>query len=340
MFNISLILLNKKIIEKLFSQNIFPIHMTNPMQIIYKTPTWLTILLGCLLLIWQTYNGSISQEIQIFFFVSLIFLTGIPHGALDHLIQKATDNQQQRPYRFAEFMIKYVVIMVVYGLLWYFFSGLSFVVFICISAWHFGETDLENVPPNARIWAFTRLIYGFYVLAFILLTHATEASEIIQRMVEPQGKIMQIWNFIHQNVKQILYLLGLSLSTIFIVAQSEYFVKFDKIRVLRLILILLLSVKLPLLPAFALYFGGWHALCAFDTIHDYLRKDYPALTFKAVYLKALPFTILAFVFLGIFYWVSQYFTHLYSPFPILFIFISLITLPHLLIANQMNSRAK
>jgi beta-carotene 15,15'-dioxygenase len=314
--------------------------MANPIQIIYKTPTWLTVVLGCLLLIWQTCYGTISQNVQVFFFIALIFLTGIPHGALDHLIQKTTDQQQQKTYDFWGFILKYLIIMGVYGLLWYFFSGFSFVIFIGISAWHFGETDLENVPPHAQIWAFTRLIYGFYILAFILLTHATEASEIIERMVEPQGTIIQIWNFIHQNVKQILYLLGLSLSTIFIVAQSEYFVVFDKIRVLRLFLILLLSIKLPLLPAFALYFGGWHALCAFDTIHDYLKKDYPDLTFKTIYLKSLPFTILALIFLGIFYWISQSYTHIYNPFPILFVFISLITLPHLLIASQMNSHAK
>jgi len=311
--------------------------MANPVKILLKTPTWLTIILGSLLLVWQTFQGKLSQEIQITFFVSLILLTGIPHGALDHLIQRATDNQKNKVYNFRRFTFKYLLIMVLYGLLWYFFSGISFIIFLVISAWHFGETDLENVPQNSQIWSFTKLLYGFFVLAFILLTHSKEVSPILVRMINPASKTMEVWEFIQRNVKPILYLLGLFLTTIFIVAQSEYFIKFNRVRLLRLFLILLLSIYLPLLPAFALYFGGWHALCAFDTIHKYLQKDYPSITFKSVYLKALPFTVVALIFLSIFLWYCHNYTQTYKPFPILFIFISLITLPHLVISHQMNS---
>jgi Brp/Blh family beta-carotene 15,15'-monooxygenase len=155
-------------------------------------------------------------------------------------------------------------------------------------------------------------------------------------MVGNQPDVLAFWHFINLNVKQILYLLGLSFTTIFIIAQSEYLINFDKIRFFRLSLILISSVWLPLLPAFALYFGGWHALCAFDNIHDYLRKDYPTLSFKLIYFKTLPLTFLAIVFLGAFLWYCNVYIQHYSPFPILFIFISLITLPHLIIAHQMN----
>ena len=206
-----------------------------------------------------------------------------------------------------------------------------------ISAWHFGETDLDKAPKNIQVWSFTRLFYGFYLLAFILLTHSGEVNVIIIKMLSNQQDAIDVWVFAQKNVKQILYLLGLLLSTIFIIAQSEHYVVFDKVRAVRLSLILGLSVFLPLLPAFALYFGGWHALCAFDTIHNYLRKDYPALSFNTVYYKALPFTILAIIFLGCGFWYVQHYALQYDPFPILFIFISLITLPHLVIANQMSN---
>lgn len=306
------------------------------LKVFVKTPTWLTVLLGLILLIWQFFQGSLPQNIQVIFFASLILLTGIPHGALDHLIQEATDKKLNKKYYFSGFIIKYILIMALYALAWFWFSGLSLLTFLIISAWHFGETDLEKVPKNALIWSFTRLIYGFYILAFILLTHIEEVRPIVNKMVENQTNMIIFWNFVNLNVKQILYLLGLSFTTIFIVAQSEYLVKFDKIRTLRLGLILVLSAWLPLLPAFALYFGGWHALCAFDNIHDYLRKDHPDLTFKLVYLKSLPFTFVAAIFLCGFILYNNLYVHHFDPFPILFVFISLITLPHLLIAHQMN----
>jgi Brp/Blh family beta-carotene 15,15'-monooxygenase len=209
-------------------------------------------------------------------------------------------------------------------------------VFLTISAWHFGETDLEKVPKNALIWSFTRLIYGFYILAFILLTHIEEVRPIVTKMLNDQQNALNIWQIMVLNVNQILYLLGLSFTTIFIIAQSKHYIKFDKIRIVRLILIILLTAYLPLLPAFALYFGGWHALCAFDNIHNYLRKDLPNLSFKLVYLKALPFTVVSIAFLCVFLGYCNVYMQRFDPFPMLFIFISLITLPHLIITHQMN----
>ncbi len=305
-----------------------------------KVPTWLTVFIGLILLYWQYFQGNLPQSFQIVFFVSLILLTGIPHGALDHLIQEATDKKFNRVYSAKIFLIKYLTIMALYALAWYLFSGLSLLVFLLISAWHFGETDLEKAPQNVLIWSCTRLIYGFYILAFILLTHLNEVQPIVNKMIGNQQSIMTFWNFITLNVKQILYLLGLSFTTIFIVAQSEFLIHFNKIRIFRLGIILIISSYLPLLPAFALYFGGWHALCAFDNIHDYLRKDHPSLSFKIVYLKTLPFTVLAILFLCAFLWYCRTYTQNFDPFPILFIFISLITLPHLIIAHQMNHDTK
>lgn len=305
-------------------------------NIFMKTPTWITVLLGFILLIWQFFQGTLPQNVQVTFFVSLILLTGIPHGALDHLIQETTDKKLNKAYDIKIFLVKYLFIMAVYALAWFWFSGLSLLIFLLISAWHFGETDLEKVPKNVIIWSFARLIYGFYILAFILLTHVNEVQPIVIKMVGNQNSVLAFWNFINLNIKQILYLLGLSFTTIFIVAQSKYLINFDKIRFLRLTLILISTAWLPLLPAFALYFGGWHALCAFDNIHNYLRTDYPSLSFKFVYFKTLPFTLLAITFLCGFLWYCNVYTQHYDPFPILFIFISLITLPHLIIAHQMN----
>jgi len=308
-------------------------------DIFIKTPTWVTVLLGFILLVWQFFQGNLPQNVQVIFFVTLILLTGIPHGALDHLIQKATNKKLNKTYSIRTFLLKYLLIMTIYAFAWFWFSGLSLMVFLLISAWHFGETDLEKVPNDVIIWSFTRLIYGFYILAFILLTHIKEVQPIVIKMLGNQNALLGFWNFINLNIKQVLYLMGLSFTTIFIIAQSKYLINFDKLRVLRLSLILISTACLPLLPAFALYFGGWHALCAFDNIYDYLRKDHPSLSFKVVYLKTLPFTLLAIAFLCGFIWYCNVYTQHYDPFPILFIFISLITLPHLIIAHQMNHTA-
>lgn len=309
------------------------VQLINKLQ---KNPTWLTVLLCFILLIWQFFATALSQNVQIIVFVLLILLTGIPHGALDHLIQEAIYKKLNKTYHLSNFLLKYLLIMAIYALAWYLFSGLSLVIFLVISAWHFGETDLEKVPKGILIWSFTKLIYGFYILSFILLTHVDEVKPIVFKMVGTQSNLTESWSFIEMNVKPILYVLGLSFITIFIIAQSQYLINFDKERMFRLLIILVSSAYLPLLPAFALYFGGWHALCAFDNIYGYLREDAPNLSFKYIYLKSLPFTILAIVSLCVFLWYCNVFAASFDPFSILFIFISLITLPHLVITHQMK----
>jgi Brp/Blh family beta-carotene 15,15'-monooxygenase len=113
-------------------------------------------------------------------------------------------------------------------------------------------------------------------------------------------------------------------------------------RFLRLFLIVVLTYCLPLLPAFALYFGGWHALCSFGTIHEYvshINDNSDANKNNSIlktWSKTLIFTLLAVSFLvfAIWYWLRFYQT--WDALPLLFIFLSLITLPHLNVMNRMS----
>ncbi len=310
--------------------------MKHILDVLKKTPTIITIFLGVFLLIFQFLQGELSPNLQMIFFGFLILTTGIPHGALDHLIQKQAYSKLKIEFSFIQFLVKYLLIMLIYGLLWYYFSGFSFLIFIVISAWHFGETDIEGVPNCNLFWNFIRLIYGLYILAFILLIHNIEASPVVKQMLSGNPNELLIWLNLQLHVKQILYLMGLVLITFFIVAQSYSFVNFDKFRVSRLLIILFITIWLPLIPAFVLYFAGWHALCAFDNTYDFLRKGQSSVTFQFVYLNSMPFTLLAILFLTAFLWFCKNYTNHIDPIVILFIFISLITLPHLMITNQMN----
>jgi beta-carotene 15,15'-dioxygenase len=305
-----------------------------------KTPTLITVLISILLLIFQFIFGSFSDNIQHTIFIIFILFTGIPHGALDHLIQEQNDNLAFKKYNIYRFLAKYIFIMLLYGLLWFFFAKLSFLIFLLISAWHFGETDLENIPKNVPIWNFVSIIYGAYLLAFIFLIHFNEAKLIIQQMILIKESNSNLLIKIEQNRHMILYLLGLSFGTIFIIAQSVQEVSFDLKRIARLLIILFCSIWLPLIPAFALYFGGWHALCAFDHIYQYVKKDFSNHSFSYYYLKAIPFTLLAFIFLAAFHWFCKNYTLHINAFAILFIFISLITLPHLIIFHKMDFSSK
>jgi beta-carotene 15,15'-dioxygenase len=140
----------------------------------------------------------------------------------------------------------------------------------------------------------------------------------------------------------ILVTVGLITLVLSVFAHKHSAINIDKGHYLRLVTILVLVYFLPLLPAFALYFGGWHALCSFKSIHDYISEKgsnsvlvLPE-SLAQTWTKTLAFNILAIGFLSFAVWYWQHFLQAWDPLPLLFIFLSLITLPHLTVMHQMN----
>jgi beta-carotene 15,15'-dioxygenase len=310
---------------------------------ILETPTWVSILAGTALVVWQFLMGSLPPSVQIAFFTFFIFLTGIPHGAIDHLVEKETAERVQKPFNLPVFLAKYLATMLFYGLAWYVMPSFSLLFFVLISAWHFGETDIEQAPATV-LWHGTRFSFGCFVLLWILLFHAAETTPILARISQNSAVVMSVWQFSVDFTRLILLVSASIFTLFFILAHKNKAVNFDKIRFLRLGIILILIYFLPLLPAFALYFGGWHALNSFKAIHDYLMENRSDLAHKSlaysvlkVWSKTLFFTFLAFSFMAFAAWYWFQYMQTWDPLPLLFVFLSLITLPHLNVMRKMNS---
>ena len=73
----------------------------------------------------------------ILLFIGLLF-TGIPHGALDNYIAKKSANNDNIFFNLSFFIIRYIFLMLLYGILWWVLPGLSlclFIFFNSISFW-------------------------------------------------------------------------------------------------------------------------------------------------------------------------------------------------------------
>lgn len=304
-----------------------------------QTPTLLSIGLGVLLLIVQTVESNLDPSIQITFFLFFLFSTGIPHGALDHLVEEKTAQRQQKTYSFTAFTAKYLATMAIYGLAWYVSPTLSLLFFLLISAWHFGETDLENVPFTIG-WSVARFSLGGLVLSILLLTHAEEVTPIWTRIVQNNEIALSFWQFSADYRFFLLVSWALFFAASFIVSYRQSVIVINKARLLRLVCVLVLTYFLPLLPAFALYFGGWHALNSFHSIQKYLIENEPTTVKSAltIWSKALPFTLIALIFSSFSVWCWQRFLQSWDFIPLLFIFLSLVTLPHLNVMHYVNQR--
>ena len=309
---------------------------------IFETPTLISVIAGCSLVLWQQWTGSLSPSVQITFFTLFIFLTGIPHGAIDHLVEKETAKRQQKNFHLTFFLLKYLLTMVFYSLMWYIFPSVSLLFFLLMSAGHFGETDIEKAPPTI-LWNITRFSFGCFVLLWLLLFHAFETTPVLERISQNNTSVMLIWSAAVKFTTPLLISLALFTVALFYFANKKSAIYFETSRFLRLWLILVLTYFLPLLPAFALYFGGWHALCSFQTIHNYLldnkegsKNTLQPHSIMAIWTKTLLFTFLALMILTFAVWYWLHFLQTWDPLPLLFIFLSLITLPHLNVMHRMN----
>jgi Brp/Blh family beta-carotene 15,15'-monooxygenase len=244
----------------------------------------------------------------------LLFTTGIPHGAGDHLIAQKIAFREKLTFHIKPFILFYVGIMLVYAVLWYITPLISFIIFIAISIFHFGDMeDLDEIEPKQTYISIARTVFlGSGILSFILFSHWPEAVEIISKMqVALPATIPD--SFLFASI--ILFALGF---------QKKNFPAF-----LNTFLTLIIGYFIPLIPAFICYFSCCHAIYSFRGMKNRLE-----LTFLELYKKLIPFSVMAF-FIGIVYiFLTAKDLQLYP----IFIFLSLLTLPHFLLMHKLIKR--
>lgn len=305
------------------------------------TLTNLTVIAGLLMVLWQAFISPLGYTFQVMFFVVGIFIAGIPHGALDHIVDEEVSKRNNKTFHLIGFLAKYLIIIAVYALAWYLFPQVSLLLFLLMSCWHFGETDLAALPQKPIISDLFTLVYGACVLLWILIAHYAEVDQILMHLTPQTGRAYQIW--LTAGAYKPLLLSG-SAGIIAIALLLRLLTNSSLNQqwlTLQLIIILACTYLLPLMPAFALYFAGWHSLVTLYNIKGFIGSTdtaNKALSIAGLWIKALPFSLIAILGLVLTGYLLRHYAPLFDPLPLLFVFLSLITLPHLQIMHGLNQR--
>lgn len=258
--------------------------------------------------------GPWSSSIDLYISGFLLLVIGIPHGAGDHLIAAKIAQRENLTFHLRPFIVYYLGIMLAYAALWLVTPLLSFIIFIAISVFHFG--DMEDTQPveSNKTWInlAQTLCLGSGILSFILISHWSEAFEIISSM---QVKVPQ--RLPEFSLLGSLLLLSLGF-------QKKNFHPF-----LNTFLALVIGYFLPLIPAFICYFSCCHAITSFEGMREHLQMGIIEL-----YKKLVPFSAGA-LLLGIVY--MKLVVNNLEVYPI-FIFLSLLSLPHFLLMHKLIKR--
>ena len=252
-------------------------------------------------------------SIVLWVFLGIGFLSvGLSHGALDYLTEKTIKSRKQ----FLHYILIYLAKGALLGLLWIAMPDLALLVFIAFSAWHFGQADFREWNLKQGLNSF---IWGFIVLATILICHQTETVEVLNHI-----KGLQIQQAFESLTEPQLFIVQVSL-TIFSIVFS-FFLRSKKL--LLTLSYLLLSSALPLLASFGIYFVAQHSMHGWR----HLKADLQATSFN-LWLKALPLSMGGALIFLIFMLLNNK-----DFFGIFFIVLSCMSLPHIISMHKFYRR--
>ena len=258
--------------------------------------------------------GPWSNAIDLYISGFLLLVIGIPHGAGDHLIAAKIAQRENLTFHLKPFIVYYLGIMLAYAALWYLSPLLSFVIFIGISIFHFG--DMEDIHPVGSTKTWINLVQtvclGSGILSFILVSHWTESFEIISSM---QVKVPANLPTFSVLISLLFLIVGFQKKNV-----QPFFNTFFALAI---------GYFLPLIPAFICYFSCCHAITSFEGMRKHLD-----LKIVDLYKKLIPFSAGA-LLLGIIY--IKLISKDLEIYP-LFIFLSLLTLPHFLLMHKLIKR--
>jgi beta-carotene 15,15'-dioxygenase len=195
--------------------------------------------------------------------LALVFVIGLPHGAAD-----AWRIRQHWPKLLTSMgiMLLYAVVAFCFGYFFYAFPLIGLIIFIVISAWHFGAYDQHPAVPWSRLAAGSIFIFGPFLIwgAAIDAYFSALGIEASQRNL-----LLQTGNYIFISIVAIMLLAA---GTVF---------KHDKKPMLGLLLSLPVAIGLPPLLSFSLYFSLLHAPRQSVTLSEELPHwwKHPAILF-------------------------------------------------------------
>ena len=279
------------------------------------------------------YIFLLNNSTQISFLIFVLILFGVPHGALDLYIDqhlhKSDSNQKI-------FLLKYIANIIGYALVWYFFPIAALIIFILITAFHFGEIDwLGKTEKFIHKMAYS--IIGLLWILLLLSKNINFALQIFIRMERSVFNENQWIAFAHKIYP--LTLVGLVVIYFILFFFKEYFFSNNKYyyySLIQQITLIIFAFYMPLWLCFAFYFGFWHSLLSFDKIRITFNMPNDFNGWKSLLIKAAPFSIMAW-----FGFVYITFLTLNSKdasgiFTLLFISLSVLALPHLQIFTKIK----
>jgi len=259
-----------------------------------------------------------SPAVQVVLLGVLVGILGLPHGALDPLIARRC-GLWSTPLGFAGFNVAYIVIVVGVVLLWLALPVASLVIFLLVSALHFGS----DWNSHRALWL--RFLTGFGLLSVPALSHPEGVKAAYEVLAGEGGAMVAA-------VQQMLGPLALvSLLLAAVVALRHRWHESAEI-----VLATALALVTDPLVFFLLYFCALHSL-------RHLKAGFQAERTggRLTVLIVLVYTVVPLLSVGaLFLWLGPGAAPSEQIVQVVFIGLAALTVPHMLVVTQENRQQR
>ena len=231
-------------------------------------------------------------------------------------------------------MRNYVAAMAGVGLVWLVAAPLALVVFLLLSVHHFGQSDLAHLRVGGRRQLALQWSRGVFLVGLVLVAHVDTVAPIIGRL---GGGDPASWPWL----VEVWWLWCVVLVAQHLVIGAVISRQVDdraaigrEALTVAVLAVLLLTVD-PLL-GFAVYFGLWHSLAHLLVLAGLLGTEPHPI--RSVARLAAPLTAISLVGLAAVSAVAALLGRTDLLVPIVVVFISMLTLPHMVIVERMWRR--
>ncbi|MEM9836882.1 MAG: Brp/Blh family beta-carotene 15,15'-dioxygenase, partial [Bacteroidota bacterium] len=271
--------------------------------------------------------------VEPFLVLGLMLLLGLPHGATDHGLFQALNKSDGG--KKINFYLAYFLVIAAYGLIWWLLPLVAFGIFMLLSVYHFGQSNWVNVDHgNGTFARLHYVLWGIGILLTPILLYASEARAIVAAMtgislgVAPE--LTDVYNFVGITA-------GLNAIVICFLRWEKRISTGKLVReFIAYGLLIALFFTNSLLLGFTVYFVFWHSLAsAKDQLQFFKKRLSPAL--RKQLLGEISMTVLGALVFCLIVWFGPGPEIALRPSIIggVFVFISLLTLPHMLLVEML-----
>ncbi|WKK76602.2 Brp/Blh family beta-carotene 15,15'-dioxygenase [Marivirga salinae] len=293
---------------------------------------FLHIVITLILISIYPWLETLAFETQLQITLAMIFLLGIPHGAIDHVLLRKKHQTKKDQFKFYSF---YLGLIGVYVGLWVFMPYLSLTLFFLISFYHFGQSQFSdvNIPEKSTIKKLLYLSWGGSIISGLFFHHY---DRLIGFFSETSHFAATSSVITLNNLKYFFLIssaITITLMVLLLIGKTKNKNRFGT-ELMIFLLLHLAFFTIPPLLAFALYFAIWHSLKVLYQEYVFLDQKRKKFDFSKFIKELLPFSAISIIGASLLLFAFSYFEFNISPFFLTIIFLSVLTLPHSIVMDN------